>query len=72
MALTEVEQLLIGFLETSKAGEPEKTLAFLAFAIVEEAQECEDKMLKMCHYLSDNPEATGRAILKEARRIAEE
>ena len=63
--LTEIERLLIGFLETSKAKEPEITLSFLAL-------DTEDQMLKMCHYLSENENATGTEILVEARRIAAE
>ena len=65
MALTAIKQLLINYLEISRAGEPDKTLAYLAM-------DTEDQMLEMCHYLSDNPEATGQQILTEARRIAGE
>ena len=62
MALTEIKQLLIEYLEISKAKEPEKTLAYLAM-------DTEDQMLELCQYLSDNPEATGEAILEKAREI---
>ena len=63
--ITKIEQLLIGYLETSKAREPEKTLTFLAL-------DTEDQMLKMCHYLSENENATGAEILAKAQIIATE
>lgn len=65
MALTRIKQLLIDYLEISKANEPEKTLAYLAM-------DTEEQMLKLCHYLSENPEATGKAIYEATRRIAGE
>ena len=64
MAISRIGQLLVDFLETSKGKEPEKTLAYLATG------EDEDKMLALCQYLHDNPEANGAEILAAARRIA--
>ncbi len=65
MAISKIEQLLIGFLETSKASEPEKTLAFLAM-------DTEEQMLKLCHFLSENPEATSKTVYEAAKRISKE
>ena len=65
MAISRIEQLLIGFLETSKANEPEKTLAFLAM-------DTEAQMLRLCHFLSENPDASSKEVYETAIRISAE
>lgn len=65
MAVTEVEQLLIDYLATSKAEEVDQHLSFIAM-------DTEDQMLKMCRFLSDNPEASSKEILTKARKISKE
>ncbi len=62
MAISEIEQLLEEFLKTSKAIKSEQFLAYLAM-------DTEEQMLERCHFLNDNPQATGQEILREARRI---
>lgn len=62
MALTEIEQLLIDFLRTSKASKGIQAITFIAL-------KDEDQMLQMCRFLSDNPEAKDKEILSVAKMI---
>ena len=63
MALTQVEELLIDYLRTSKA---ETSTAVIVMLQLKERS----KQLKMCHFLSDNPEATDEEIAAASNRIA--
>ena len=62
MQLT-IEQLLIGFLSTSKAPKGTQAIAFLLL-------DKEDQQLEMCCYLSENPDATEQEIMEMAYKIA--
>ena len=61
--LTEVEQLLIGFLKTSNAKKGTRGLSAL---ILQE----EDQQLEMCRFLSKNPDATDEEIMQAAENIS--
>ena len=62
MEWTEIEQLLDGFLRTSKADPGEQTMVFIMM-------ETEKQQLAMCHYLNDNEQATGEEIVAEALKL---
>ena len=59
------EQLLIGFLTTSKAQRGTQAMAFLLLG-------SEEQQMEMCSYLSENPAATDKEIMEMAQRISEE
>ena len=61
--LTEIEQLLIGFLATSKAPEDIQAMAFILPV-------GDEQRLEMCRFLSKNPEATRDEILQMAHNIS--
>ena len=63
METTLIEKTLIGFLKTSKASKGKSALVFLML-------DSDKQMLKMCRYLSENPEATEQEILASAEKIA--
>ena len=63
MALTQVEELLIDYLRTSKA---EKSTGVIVMLQLKERS----KQLEMCQFLSDNPEATDEEIAAASNRIA--
>ena len=63
--LTELEEVLIGYLETSNARAGVQATAFILLR--EEPQQME-----MCEFLSKNEDATEEEILEQARRIATE
>lgn len=62
MEPTQIEQLLIGYLMTSKASEGTRVIVFLAM-------KTENQMIDMCQFLSDNPEANDKEIMTAAKRI---
>ena len=62
MQITEIEQLLIDFLRTSKAKEGTRRIVFIALKE-------EEQMLEMCTFLSKNPEANDKEIMATAKRI---
>ena len=59
-----IEELMIGFLETSNA---QKGTIILTMLLL---QENEQAQLEMCKYLSENPEADNYEIMKTAYKIA--
>ena len=59
-----IEELMIGFLETSNAQKGTVVLTMLLL------QDTEKEQLDMCTYLSENPEATDDEILRMAYKIA--
>ncbi len=61
--LTELEEILIGYLKTSNAKAGVQAVAFLLLR--EEPQQIE-----MCEFLSKNEDATEQEVLEQARRIA--
>ena len=61
--LTELEEILIGYLKTSHAKAGVQAVAFLLLR--EEPQQIE-----MCEFLSKNEDATEQEVLEQARRIA--
>ena len=63
MALTEISQLLIDFLQTSKASEFEQFMAYRTVTT-------EEQQLALCRFLSANESATGETILEQAQKIA--
>lgn len=63
MELTQIEQLLMGFLSTSKAPKGTQVIAFLLL-------DKEEQQLEMCSYLSENPDATEPEIMEMAHIIA--
>ena len=62
--IIEIEDLMIGFLETSNAQKGTIVLTMLLL------QDNEKEQLDMCTYLSENPDATDHEILKMAYKIA--
>ena len=61
----EIQQLLIDYLKNTSAPEGERALVYMTL-------KTDDQMLKMCEFLSKNPEATGKRIVAEAQKIAKE
>lgn len=61
--LTELEEILIGYLKTSNAKAGVQAVAFLLLR--EKPQQIE-----MCEFLSKNEDATEQEVLEQARRIA--
>ena len=59
-----IEELMIGFLETSNAQKGTIVLTMLLL------QDNEQKQLEMCIYLSENPDADDYEIMKTAYKIA--
>ncbi len=64
MALTEVENILIGYLKLSPLGRREITIIMLQLTDP-------GAQYAMCKYLHDNPDATGPQIVAVANRMAE-
>ena len=62
MEISTIEKTLIGYLKTSKASKGKGAIVFLML-------DTEEQMLKMCQYLSKNPDATEQSILAEAEKI---
>lgn len=61
--LTELEEILIGYLKTSNAKAGVQAVAFL---LLRE----EPPQIEMCEFLSKNEDATEQEVLEQARRIA--
>ena len=61
--LTELVEILIGYLKTSNAKAGVQAVAFLLLR--EKPQQIE-----MCEFLSKNEDATEQEVLEQARRIA--
>ena len=61
--LNEVEELLVDYLTLSKA--TKGTGLMVSLTLKERSQQ-----LKMCRYLSENPEATDEEIIAMAKQIA--
>lgn len=62
MELSQVEQVLLGYLKTSKAKKGTQLIVFLALKE-------ENQMIEMCEFLDENEQATDEEILSVAKRI---
>ena len=63
MALTEIERLLIGYLQTYQIAEHVRVIVFLTL-------KTEDQKLEMCWFLKENPDTTEDQIMAEAEKIS--